>query len=169
MAPLITDLRDYIERARSIPKDQNRVEVRLLASILTVGFAISLLEPIFYLFTVPMSMIFQVSSLAPSIWCVATAFGLCLIALLPHLVILLFRPHLLGRKWPRKWAGRASFGASVCWIYLATLAYPMDVGSLEWAYALRAAGSMVVGIAYGYSVNAQQGREYRKKFDADQN
>ena len=169
MAPIVTDFRAFLRRATSIPTDQNRVEVRLLAAILTVGFAISLFEPIFYLFTVPMSMIFEVASLAPSVWCVAAAFGICLVAVMPHMYCLLFKPESLGKKWPRKWAAHAAIGAAVSWIYLATQAYPMDVGLLWFAYALRAGGSMVVGIAYGYSVNAQQGRAYRKKFDADQN
>ena len=159
MAPIVSDLRGYIARSTTLPADQNRTEVRLYATLITVGFALSLLEPIFYLFAVPEAMIVRVSSLAPSIWCVAAAFGLCLLATLPHLFILLFMPTSLWERWPRRFAAYATFGSAVCWVYLANLAYPMDVGYLEWAYALRAVGSIIVGLTFGFSVNAQQGRE----------
>lgn len=73
-----------------------------------------------------------------------------------------------GRAWMDKRQrvalanGYATFGAAVTWLFLASLALPMDVGGLEWAYALRAVGSIVIGLTYGFSINAQQGREILK-------
>lgn len=157
--PVVANLREFIARSSSIPADQDRAEVRLYASLITAGFALSLVEPMFYLVAVQQAMIFRVASVAPSMWCVFAAFGLCLCATLPHLCVLIFRPQHLSRQWPRRFAAYATFGSAVTWIYLANLAYPMDVGGLEWAYALRALGSIFVGLTYGFSVNAQQGRD----------
>lgn len=159
MAPIVSDLRAYIRHAASLPEDQNKAEVRLYAALITVGFALSLIEPIFYLYAVPQAMVFRVASLAPSAWCVAASFGLCLVAMVPHMMSLLFCPETLHKRWPRRFAAYATFGSAVTWLYLANLALPMDAGRLEWAYALRAIGSIVVGVTYGYSLNAQQGRE----------
>lgn len=167
MAPIVQDIRSYIERATSLPNDQQKTEVRLYASLITIGFALSLMEPIFYLETVPQSTIYRVASLAPSAACVMAAFGFCLALLTPHLVALLFRPKSLSCKWPRRLAGYSAFGAAVTWLYLANLAIPMDVGGLEIAYAIRTAGCAVVGVTYGFSVNAQLGRDLRKRFDAE--
>lgn len=162
MSPLVSDIREYVEQAVSLPKDQNKAEVRIYAALTTIGFILLLVEPIFYLYTVPEAMITKVARLAPSVWCVSVAFLTCLLATLPHLVILIFRPDLLGNKWPRRFAAYATFGSAVTWLFLANLALPLDVGGLEWAYALRAVGSIVIGLTYGFSINAQQGREILK-------
>lgn len=156
---MVSEIRDFIAHSTSVPADQNRAEVRIYAALTTAGFMLSMLEPLFYLLTVPGALIVRVSSLAPSMWCVFAAFSLCLCATLPHLFALMFRPHTLGRRWPRRFAAYGTFGSAVTWIYLANLAYPMDVGGLEWAYFLRAVGSILVGLTYGFSVNADQGRE----------
>jgi hypothetical protein len=162
MSPLVSDIREYVEHAVSLPRDQNKAEVRIYAALTTIGFILLLVEPVFYLYFVPEAMISKVARLAPSIWCITLAFVLCLIATLPHLCALVFRPDLLGNKWPRRFAAYATFGAAVTWLFLASLALPMDAGGLEWAYALRAVGSIVIGLTYGFSINAQQGREILK-------
>lgn len=156
---MVCDLREFIAHSSAVPVDQNRAEVRIYAALTTAGFMLSMLEPLFYLLTVPEAMIVRVASVAPSMWCVFAAFSLCLAATVPHLFALLFQPHSLGNRWPRRFAAYGTFGSAVTWLYLANLAYPMDVGGLEWAYALRALGSMLVGLTYGFSVNADQGRE----------
>lgn len=159
MSPMVSDLREYIAHARTVPADQNRAEVRIYAALTTAGFMLSMLEPMFYLLTVPEAMIARVASLAPSTWCVFAAFALCLCATVPHMFTLMFQPQSLGKRWPRRFAAYGTFGSAVTWIVLANLAYPMDVGGLEWAYFLRAVGSILVGLTYGFSVNADQGRE----------
>lgn len=138
---------------------QDRLEVRILASLLTLGFVFSLAEPIFYLYAVPASLVARVAGLAPSVWCITAAFGLCLVLTLPHLVWLALRPERLDDRWPRTWAAFGALGAAATWIYLANLSLPLDVGGIEWAYGLRAVGSIVIGITYGISLNAQQQRE----------
>lgn len=159
MSPMASSLREFISHSGAVLADQNRAEVRIYAALTTAGFMLSMLEPMFYLLTVPEAMIVRVAGLAPSAWCVFAAFALCMCATLPHLVALILRPHTLARRWPRRFAAYGSFGSAVTWVYLANLAYPMDVGGLEWAYVIRAVGSIFVGLTYGFSVNADQGRE----------
>lgn len=166
MAPLAQDLRRYVANAESVPKDQNKTEVRLYAALTTVGFMLLLIEPIFYLLKVPGSVVLRVASLTPSIWCVATPFILALLMTLPHLAALAFWPDQLWRRWPRRFSAYAAFLAAVTWIYLANLAMPLDAGAVEWAYVIRALGSIVIGLTYGFSLNAQLGRDLLKAIHA---
>ena len=157
--PVIADVRSWIERTASLPANQDRAEVRILATLVTAGFLISLAEPLVYLFLVPASLVSKVAALAPSIYCVAAAFLLCFLATVPHLFALMFQPSKLHVAWPRKAAAGGAVGAAIVWLYLATLALPLDVGAVEWAYLTRTVGSLLVGGTYGVSLNAQQLRE----------
>lgn len=160
MSPFVADLRKYVSHAKSVPVNQDKSEVRIYAALLTAVAGYFLVaEPIFELLTVPQSLLFRVASLAPSYWCVVAAFALCLFGLLPHLTFLLFNPAALSKRWPRSFAARAAFGSAVVWIYLTNLSLPVDLGAIEWAYGIRALGGLVLSFSYGYSVNAQQGRE----------
>ena len=134
-------------------------EVRIYAAILTLVFVLLTIEPNFYLFYVPASVLPKVAALAPSFWCVPAWFALCTVAALPHLIALMFMPSTLAVKWPRKCACYAALGSAVGWLYLANLAVPMDLGRVEWAYLLRATVQIVIGLAYGTSLNAQQARD----------
>lgn len=134
-------------------------EVRVYAAILTLVFVLLNVEPNFYIFYVPVSVLPKVAVLAPAFWCVPAWFGLCTVVALPHLVALLFFPDSLNVKWPRKFAGYAAFASAIGWLYLANLAVPMDLGHVEWAYSLRALIQIMIGLAYGASINAQQARE----------
>jgi hypothetical protein len=160
MSPFVADLRKYALQAKSIPLNQDKVEVRIYAALLTAVAGYFLIgEPILDLLTVPQSPIRSVAGLAPSIWCVVAAFTICALGLLPHLLMLLFNPTALWRKWPRSVAAKSALGAAVIWIYLMNLSLPMDLGAIEWTYGLRALGALLLSFSYGYSVNAQQGRE----------
>ena len=132
MTPFVANLRHYLLRARSIPLDQDKSEVRIYAALLTAVAGYFLVaEPIFVLLTVPQSPLFRVAALAPSVWCVIAAFLICLISMVPHLLALLFWPSSLSTRWPRAFAARAAFGAAVTWLYLGNLAMPMDLGAIE--------------------------------------
>lgn len=160
MTPFVANLRHYLLRARSIPVDQDKSEVRIYAALLTAVAGYFLVaEPIFVLLTVPQSPLFRVAALAPSVWCVVVAFLICLLCMVPHLLALLFKPSSLSTTWPRGVAARAAFGAAVTWLYLGNLAMPMDLGAIEWAYFFRALCSLMLSFSYGFSVNAQMGRE----------
>lgn len=160
MSPLIADIRAYVARATSLPLDQNKTEVRMYAaSVTAIAGYFLIAEPIFVLLTVPQSPMFKVASAAPSVYCVAAAFSLCLMCLIPHLFALVFRPKSLNTQWPRKLAALASFGSAVAWVYMANLSLPLDLGGIELAYVLRAIGALSLAFNYAYSVNAQQGRE----------
>lgn len=156
----VDDLRRYIALAPSLPLDQDRAEVRLQAGFITGVFLLLLVEPIFYIFEVPGSMISRVSALAWSSWCVIGSFALSFLAALPHLFTLIFRPDLLAIRHPRRWAAFAALGAAVTWMVLANMAVPLDVGGLEWAYGIRAIVCLFIAGIFGFSVNAQQMREH---------
>lgn len=155
----VEDLRRYVAHAPSFIRDQDRAEVRVQAIFISAVYLLLLLEPLYYIYTVPGAMIARVSSTAPSVWCITGSFALCFVAMLPHLWTLIFRPDLLGQKRYRVWAAFAALGASVTWLVLANLAVPMDVGGLEWAYGIRALATLCIAGIYAFSVNAQQLRE----------
>ncbi|QHJ00128.1 hypothetical protein GT347_20370 [Xylophilus rhododendri] len=153
------DLRRYVAQAPSFVRNQDRAEVRVQAIFIAVIFLLLLVEPLYYVYTVPGAMIAKVASTAPSEWCITGAFGLCFASMLPHLWTLLFRPDLLDQKGYRIAATFSALGASVTWIVLANLAIPMDVGGLEWAYGIRALATLCIAGIYAFSVNSQQLRE----------
>lgn len=156
MARLITDVAAWIKRAPSFHTDQNRIEVRVYAALITTGLALLLLEPIFYLLTVPEALISKVATLVPpSHWVVPLVYCLALVAVLPHLFTLYFMPSMLSRRWPRCMAAWAAFGAGAMWIFMAWKAYPLDYGLLFVAYSVRAVASVSIAVAYAISINAQ--------------
>lgn len=155
----VDDLRRYVATSPSFVRDQDRAEVRVQAIFIAAVFLLLLIEPLYYIQTVPGALIGRVASTAPSRWCVVGAFALSFLAMLPHLWTLLFRPDLLGVLRYRVWATFAALGASVTWIVLATLAEPMDLGGLEWAYVIRALATICIAGIYAFSVNAQHLRE----------
>jgi len=159
MLHTVDDLRRYVARAPSLPVDQDRAEVRIQAAFITAVFLLLLIEPVFYIFTVPDAPISKVAGLAPSRWCVIASFGGAFLATLPHMWTLLFRPDLLSEQRYRTWAALSAFAAGAVWIYLANLAHPLDVGWLEGAYAIRCMVCLCIGGIYAFSVNAQQMRE----------
>lgn len=164
MIHTINEARDYARRAFSLPSDQNRTEVRIYAAMLTVGLALMLCEPIFYLLAVPDSLISTVAKLVqPSHWIVAAVYGFALAAVLPHLFVLCAMPTRLALRWPRQFAGWAAFAAGCMWIYLAYKAIPLDYGLLWAAYIVRALCSVSLAFAFGFSVNAQDLRDYAKE------
>jgi len=159
MLHTVEDLRRYVAQAPSLPADQDRAEVRVQAIFIAMVFLLLLVEPLYYIHTVPGAMIARVASTAPSQWCVTGAFGVSFLAMVPHLWTLLFRADLLDRKGYRISATLAALGASVTWIVLANLAVPMDVGGLEWAYGIRALATLCIAGIYAFSINSQQLRE----------
>lgn len=159
----VDDLRRYIASAPSLPIDQDRAEVRLQAGFIALVFMLLLAEPVFYIFTVPDALISRVSAMAYSRWCVVGAFGVAFLGAVPHLYTLIFRPDLLNHKAFRTAAAFSAVIAAITWIVLANRAVRLDVGALEWVYAIRALVSLCIAGIFAFSVNAQQMREH---FDA---
>lgn len=160
MIHTVADLRAYVRQAPSFVRNQDRAEVRVQAIFIAAVFLLLLVEPVYYLYTVPGAMISKVVSTAASRWLLTSAFGLSFLGMLPHLWTLVFRPDLLAVQWYRVAATLAALGASIAWVVLANLAEPMDVGGLEWAYGIRALATLCIAGIYAFSVNAQQLREF---------
>ena len=154
--PLTVDLREWVAKTCALPQNQDKAEVRTLASLVTAGFLFSLIEPLVYLFFVPASLVSRVAGMAPFQYVISIAFGAALVMTIPHLLALLFTPKKLYVEWPRRLATYGALLAAVTWLYLVALAVPLDVGLVEYAYGARVVGSLVVGGAYGVSLNAQQ-------------
>lgn len=159
MIHTVADLRAYVRQAPSFIRNQDRAEVRVQAIFIAAVFLLLLVEPLYYIHTVPGAMISKVASTAASRWFLTAAFALSFVGMLPHLWTLVCRPDLLAVQWYRIWATFSALGASITWVVLANLAVPMDVGGLEWAYGVRALATLCIAGIYAFSVNAQQLRE----------
>lgn len=160
MTPFISDLRSYAAKAPSLPADQNRVEVRMYASVTALLLVLLMIEPTVYLAAVPDAIYartMRVSRVSfDALVCIHIFLALTAI---PYLLNLLFLPTKLRTIWPRSFACVAAFAAACMWLYAATLSYPLDYGLVWVAYLVR---SLVLGgIAFilGWSVNAQHLRE----------
>lgn len=153
------DLARYIKQAPAIPADKDRSEVRVYATLLTGAAFWSLVSTAFYIWSVADTPLHKVTSLTGHTGLCVGVFVVLALMLLPHLVSLLALPQYLGYQLPRKMVAGAMVGAGFFWGYLATLAHPLDLGLLPLTYWLSCAGYMLVGGAFGYSLNAQQAIE----------
>lgn len=159
----LSDLKEYIEHMPAIPRDKDRSEVRVYASIITGATIWSLLQPAVYILWVPSSPLARVCALTGHATVVAVLFLAMVAALLPHLAVLIGLPTHLGSKLPRKMAAGAMVAAGITWGLLATVAAPLDMALVPSTYWVSALGYMLVGGAFGYSLNAQQAQEKDEK------
>lgn len=150
--------------AKSLPQDQDRAEVRFGAAVITGLFLYKFIfEPLFYMVTVPGSIIAAVARMGHSEYWIIGAFSLCAVLMSPHMVALAFAPHSLHKRWPRKLAARGAALAGVVWAMLGANAGPLDVaGPVELFYWINAFICVVVGGVYGFSLNSQQLRHFLK-------
>lgn len=155
----LSDLSAYLAQAPAIPTDKNRSEVRIYATVITGFMLWSLLQPVFCLFTVADAPLTKIAELIGYPKVIAGLFGLASCAMLPHLVSLLFIPDLLHYKLPRKMAAGAMVGAGILWGLLADRSRAQGFGMIPLTYWVSAAGYMLVGGAFGYSLNAQRAQE----------
>lgn len=160
MNTFISDLSEYAANAPSLPADQNRVEVRMYASVTALLLVLLMIEPTVYLAAVPDAIFARTMRVSRFSFdaLVCIHFALAFTAL-PYLANLLFLPAKLRVIWPRTFACIAAFIAACMWLYAATLSYPLDYGIVWVAYLVRSV--VLGGIAFilGWSVNAQHLRE----------
>lgn len=160
MIHTIAQVREYAQNAPSRPLDQNRAEVRMYAAVTAILLVLLMIEPTVYLLSVPESVYARTMTISRlPFWAVVYIHLGLVMAALPHLTDLVFRPGRLILLWPRATACIAAFGAACMWLYAATMAYPLDYGLAWLAYFVRA--TVLGGIAFilGWSVNAQHLRE----------
>lgn len=144
----------------SLPHDQDRAEVRILAAVLTFFFVCHLVEPGVYAAGVQTSIFYKVVALTrhPELMLVLL-FG-CAALVVPHLISLLFLPRMLDCRLPRQMACAGACGAAMLWAYLGTLAVPLDADVLPFLYWLRGFVDLGVGFVFAFSLNSQQLREF---------
>lgn len=148
-------------RAPSLPHNQDRTEVRILSAIITGIFLYAwLLQPVVEMWVVRNSALWKAATAAsmPN-WLIAATFIGCVLATLPHLFTLCFKPEWLHCKLPRKLAGFAAVAAAVLWLYLAVNVLSTRSAGLVWLYLGNMLACLIVGYTYGFSVNSQQLRE----------
>lgn len=163
------ELRHWLATAPALPVDQDHTEVRLYALGLQCLASYWLfLSPLLQLLYVPGSILSRVAALTLP-YSVTVWFALAFVAMLPHIITLVFLPHKLGHELPRKMAGYAAFGAAVLWGRLGTLAIPLDAGLLPWLYWVNAGACVMVALLCGFSVNAQQLREQDRNANSTSN
>lgn len=154
----------YIAQAPAVPVDKDRSEVRVYATIITAGAFVSFAMTAIWIWFLSPSLLRMVVDLTGHPGLVAFAFVLLGGCMVPHLLDLMFRPARLREKLPRKIAARSMVFAAVLWGMLAHLARPLDVGVfLPLSFWVLALAYMLVGGAYGYSLNAQLASEHDAK------
>lgn len=153
----------YIAQAPALPADKDRSEVRVYATIVTGCVFVSFVMTAVHAALLP-SLLHRVAALTPFPNTVAFAFVLLAFGITPHLSDLMVRPGRLRLKWPRKIAAGSMFVAGILWGMLATAARPLEAGAwLPLTYWATAAAYLLVGGAYGYSLNAQLASEHDEK------
>jgi hypothetical protein len=155
--------------AKSLPKDQDRAEVRVGAAVITGLFLYKfIIEPLFSLMTLPGSLLSITAKMGHSEYWVIAALVTCSALVLPHMAALLFAPSTLHQRWPRKMAARGAVLAAVTWACLGANAIPLDVdGPVAVFYWINAFICAVVGGVYGFSLNSQQLRHFSQQHDED--
>lgn len=156
-----SQLARYIAEAPAVPADKDRSEVRVYATIITAGVFGTFLMTALHIWALGPSLLRRVCDMTGHAGLIALAFVALALAVVPHLFDLIARPANLREKLPRKIAARAMVFAGVLWGMLATVARPLDVGvMLPLSYWATAAAYLLVGGAYGYSLNAQLANEH---------
>lgn len=151
-----------------LPKDQDRAEVRIYASAMTLFFIFSCLSPAFFIFLVPQSDVAittRVTHLPSPI--IGLAFLFAGFGALPHLASLAFLPQYLNRREPRLIAIYSAIASGMTWLYLGVTVEPLDFGDAPWAYWMRAIASALVAGVYAYSLNNQLLRDNDKPASID--
>lgn len=148
-------------KARSLPKDQNRFEVRLAVAIITLFFIGGCGQAAVLIALRARTPLVSVACATQAPTLFALLFFLAGAATVPHLWALVFQPERLADKGPRKLATAGTALASVLWLYLGNIAIPMDVA--QWVYFAKAfACILLVGGVYAFSLNSQQVRQNEK-------
>ena len=154
----------YIHQAPAVPADKDRSEVRVYAAIVTGCVFVSFLMTAIYASALMPTLLHRVVSITTFPAIAPLSFMLLSMGVAPHLSDLMVRPWRLRLKWPRKIAAGSMFVAGILWGLLATAARPLDVGAwLPLTYWATAAAYLLVGGAYGYSLNAQLASEHDEK------
>lgn len=147
--------------ARSLPTDQNRAEVRIMAAVITLFFVGGCMQPVFLIMTRAHTPVVTLASLSGAPYLFAFLFLVAAVLTVPHLWALALHPERLGDKRPRKMATAGAALGSLLWLYLANLSVPLDMAS--WVYFAKAfASALLVGGVYAFSLNSQQVRQNEK-------
>lgn len=153
-------------RAAKVPSvlEQARIEVRLLSIVLTSSFLYDLLEPVLYFFSVGTSTLHRVMAMSHMPGVIVAVFITAMLVTVPLWLSLVFTPTAgLAERLPRWLACQAAVVATMCWMYLAVLALPLDYGPLSWFYARNALGALIMAAVYALSLNAQQVRQLKER------
>lgn len=137
------------------PAQQDNIEVRLLTLFITWSFINDLAGPISYVFGFSPSILHQVAVVSHGPWFVGGAFSLALLGMMPHAIVLTFRPGLMDRRWPRKLATAAAALVMVTWAYMAIQSTRLDYPGIHWLYIRQAVSSFFLAFLYALSLNAQ--------------
>ena len=165
--PTEEQLRSHLAAANiPTPREQDRLEVRLLTIYVTLAFANDLVGPITYIYQIAPSMLFKVASLSHAAVGIGALFVLALLLVLPHAFALVFLPRSLALRWPRKLACLAAALTALTWFYLAVLAVPLDAGPLSFLYGRQSLESLFLALLFAVSLNAQQLRKLHDWFFA---
>lgn len=152
-------LPSYVAQSTAIPYDKDRAEVRMYAAVVSLAATGALLVTAYYALAMRASLLWQVAAKTGHPGVVGALFLAASALMMPHVFDLLFRPDKLSCTLSRKMACGAMVLTAVLWGVLATEAKPLGFGLVPLTYWASAVGYLLVGGAFGYSLNAQQGRQ----------
>lgn len=144
--------------ARTLPVDQTRAEVRIMAFVITLLFAGGCLRSAFLIASCARTALTKVTALSHEPLVFVVLFMLAAAATVPHLWALAHPKADLSCKWPRKLATGGTALAGLVWAYLGNLSIPLDAPT--WPYFAKSfACVLLVGGVYAFSLNSQQVRQ----------
>ena len=152
-----------IRTAANLPQNPEKLEVRVYGLAFTLTFMALLLFPAISVLTDVDAPIVRVAHLSHAPQFIGALFLLCILATLPHVVLLMFLPSRLYEQWPRQMAAGGASVAALLWCYIANLSEPLDMDPVTMIYWAEAFMSGGVGFLYGFSLNAQQVRTNEKQ------
>jgi hypothetical protein len=148
---------------QSLPRNQDRSEVRIFAILTAAIYAANLMETTILATKVDSSLLHMIASLTAHADCIPVIFAICAIVMIPHFISLVFFPQWLTCAFPRRMACMGACGAALMWFYLSYLSVPLDIGPVSYLYAFRAVVHLAFAGVLAFSLNAQQ---IRPRFDA---
>lgn len=152
---------DLLTSSKMAALGSDRTEVRSSRATIALLLAYQLCEPGTYILFIEGGLVSKVAGITHAPVLLGLAFYACAALLLPLMMLLAFRPSLLGLKTPRKLATLAGLGGAGLWGLLSFMAADLDFegGWLTVVFAIRAFVDLGLALLFALSLNAQHARE----------
>lgn len=147
---------------KSLPINQDRTEVRMLALLVNFFYYLNVMETTTLAASVESSAIHLVVAMSGNSMGVVVIFLVAAAMMLPHLLSLVFMPRWLSCRSPRQLACAGASFTALTWFYLSYLAWHLPLETVSLLYAFRASVHLAFAAVLAFSLNSQQ---IRPRFD----